>query len=72
MCLQNSVSKPFFHRGTPKVILLYPKETLPVNAFTDQQTQRQFVVNGDYSSITKYWTKIPMIFQGLLGFFALF
>jgi len=52
MCLQNCVTKPFFQRGTPKIILLYPKELLPVNALTDQTTKRQLVAHGEYSSIT--------------------
>jgi len=70
ICLQNCVSKSFFHRGTPKIILLYPKEPLPVNALTDQTTKRQLVVHGEYSSITNCWTNITMIFQGLFGIFC--
>lgn len=65
ICLQNCVFKPLFHRGTPKIILLYPKEALPVNAFTGQTTKRQLIVHGEYSGITNCWTKISMIFQGL-------
>jgi len=70
MCLQNCVSKPSFHRGTPKIILLYLKEPLHVNASTDQTTKRRLVWHGEYSTIISCWIEIPMIFQGLFGIFC--
>jgi len=66
----NCVSKPFFCRVTPKIILLYPKEPQHVNALTDQTTKRQLVEHGEYSSITNCWVEIPMIFQGLFEIFC--
>lgn len=64
------VSKPFVYRGTPKIILLYPKEPLRVNALTDQTTKRQLVGHGEYFSIINCWVEIPMIFQGLFDIFC--
>jgi len=49
---EGSVSKPFFHGGTPEIIFLVLRNPLPMKTHTGEK-MRQLVAHGGYSIIAR-------------------